>query len=140
AIYALGSVIYASLLPDASGNLYGMTMFGGSNSQGAVFKLSQSGDTWNETVLYSFCQQANCTDGRQPSGGLIMDSSGNLFGTTPYGGNSCPQNGGCGVTFKLAPNGQQTVLHAFCAEANCADGAAPAAAPFLDANGNLFGT
>ena len=139
-----GAVPNGPLLPDAAGNLYGMTYGGGSASRGAVFELSQSGGNWSESALYSFCQQADCVDGEQPSGGLAMDGTGVLFGTASAGGNFCSGNNiGCGVLFKLAPNGgqwQQTVLHSFCSESNCADGATPAAAPFIDTNGDLIGT
>jgi uncharacterized repeat protein (TIGR03803 family) len=139
-----GAVPSGPLLPDASGNLYGMTYGGGSNTRGTVYRLSQSGGIWSESALYSFCQQANCVDGEQPYGTLALDGSGNLFGTASAGGGSCSQNSaGCGVAFKLAPNGQswqQTVLHSFCSQAKCADGGTPMDGPFVAANGDLVGT
>jgi uncharacterized repeat protein (TIGR03803 family) len=140
-----GSYPFGSLLVDGTGNLYGVTQTGGSKGQGAAFELSPSGGAWNETVLYSFCRQASCADGAEPYGGLVMDAAGNLFGTTPIGGNACPVEyyGSCGVAFKLVPDepsARETVLHAFCAKANCADGAVPDAAPVIAANGDLFGT
>jgi uncharacterized repeat protein (TIGR03803 family) len=77
----------ASLIMDASGNLYGTTPNGGSHGWGTVFKLAPSGTGWAETILYNFCSQgASCTDGYNPSVGLIMDGSGNLYGTTDGGG------------------------------------------------------
>ena len=72
---------------DTSGNLYGTTTTGGANEgefgsrAGTVWKF----DGTNHTVLYSFCSQANCTDGDVPQG-VIMDGSGNLFGVTSNGG------------------------------------------------------
>ena len=137
-----GAVPSGPLLPDASGNLTGMTYGGGSGmSRGAVYRLSQSGGLWSETVLYSFCQQANCTDGQQPYGRLAIDGAGNLFGTASAGGSACSGNSaGCGVVFMLAPDGQQTVLHSFCSMAHCADGGTPMDGPYLDTNGDLIGT
>src|SRR5215469_8135470 len=83
-----GQLPYAGLIQDATGNLYGTTYgggaIGGGNFQGGtVFKLDTAG---HETVLYSFCSAANCTDGKQPDAGLVMDSAGNLYGTTSGGG------------------------------------------------------
>jgi len=136
-----GAVPSGPLLPDASGSLYGMTVQGGSNHKGAVFELSPSGGNWNETVLYSFCQQADCADGDQPNGSLALDASGNLFGTASSGGSGCSQeNIHCGVAFRLAPDGQQTVLHSFCSQAKCADGGMPMDGIFVAANGDLIGT
>lgn len=77
------------LIQDSKGNLYGTTEAGGTGCGGAgcgtVFELSNPGGKWTETVLYSFCSQSNCTDGAGPSGGVIQDAQGNLYGTT-YGG------------------------------------------------------
>jgi len=139
-----GSAVMAPLVDDASGNLYGTANGGGSNAHGTVFELSPSNNSWSETVLYNFCGAANCADGASPQGGLVMDAFGNLFGVTPSGGNSCNyQNGGCGVLYEIVPDGTastESVLHAFCARQDCADGAIPYAAPVLDDSGNLFGT
>ena len=88
-----------SLVRDASGNLYGVTSYGGAYGWGTVFKLDSSG---NETVLYSF---TGGSDGADPSGGLIMDASGNLYGVAFSGGDtSCNvQMSGRGVVFELTP-------------------------------------
>jgi uncharacterized repeat protein (TIGR03803 family) len=67
---------------DAEGNLYG-TAGGGAHGHGAVFKLTRSGDQWTESVVYSF---TGGLDGDTPSGGVILDNGGNLYGTTQYGG------------------------------------------------------
>jgi uncharacterized repeat protein (TIGR03803 family) len=132
-----GGFPYAGLIADSSGSLYGTTSFGGSGYGGAVFKIS--GGT--ETVLYNFCSRSNCADGADPVASLIMDSSGNFYGTTAEGGiasNSC--SNGCGTVFKLAPDGTETVIHSFCTDSNCSDGAIPMASLLMDSNGNLFGT
>jgi uncharacterized repeat protein (TIGR03803 family) len=71
-----------ALVADSQLNIYGTTEAGGNNEEGTVFELT----TKKETVLYSFCAQHGCTDGFTPSGGVIADSEGNLYGTTSYGG------------------------------------------------------
>ncbi len=90
---------------DRAGNIYGTTYGGGSDSSsclglgcGTVYKVDAKR---KETVLHSF---TGGSDGRIPFGGLILDKSGNLYGTAPGGGNlSCFQGNGCGVVFKLTP-------------------------------------
>jgi uncharacterized repeat protein (TIGR03803 family) len=77
---------------DAAGNIYGTTIGGGASGLGVVFQVDQQG---NETVLHNF---AGAPDGRKPMGGVIIDASGNLYGTTYEGGK---QEGG--VIFKLTP-------------------------------------
>ncbi|PYX48380.1 MAG: hypothetical protein DMG79_11885 [Acidobacteria bacterium] len=70
---------------DASGNLYGVTLGGGSNGKGSTFKLTPTTvGPWTETVLHSFSDQGS--DGYHPNAGLIFDASGNLYGTTGDGG------------------------------------------------------
>jgi uncharacterized repeat protein (TIGR03803 family) len=125
---------------DSEGNLYGSAGFGGAHNVGDVYKLTASGQ---ETVLHSFCSLAKCTDGSAPNGGPIMDSEGNLYGTTLYGGASSSGSGvtsGAGVLYKLAPSGSETVLYNFCSLANCADGALPSGRLLMDSEGNLYGT
>jgi uncharacterized repeat protein (TIGR03803 family) len=90
--------------------------------------------------LYSFCAQADCTDGEQPHAGLIADANGNLFGTTPFGGAF-----GSGTVFEIAKTASgyastPATLVSFCSLANCAHGVAPYGGLIADANGNLFGT
>ena len=116
------------LLRDASGNLYGATQSGGGGyDMGTVFKITPTGD---ESVVYSF---TGGSDGAAPSGGLVMDASGNLYGMTNGGGAS----GGKGTVFMITPEGHESVVHSF---GTGTDGASPFADLVLDASGNLYGT
>lgn len=114
------------LIRDAAGNLYGNAGGGlrGCNGQcGVVFKVDSTG---KETVLHSFTR----ADGADPSGGLVRDAAGNLYGTTAGGGF------GNGVVFKLDTTGKETVLHRF----SVTDGTGPGGGLVRDAAGNLYGT
>jgi uncharacterized repeat protein (TIGR03803 family) len=120
-----------SLTLDTEGNLYG-TAGGGAQGKGVVFKLAPDG---TQTVLYAFSGGA---DGGPPYGSLIRDAKGNLYGVGAGGNQNC--FGGCGAIFKLAPDGTETVLYAFCVEANCTDGEFPNGDLLADGAGNLYGT
>lgn len=126
----------AGLTPDGAGNYYGTTLMGGTSGFGTVFELSpNSSGGWTETVLYNF---TNGTDGGQPASGVVRDASGNLYGTTEFGGGGCT-GGGCGVAFKLSKQSSgwtETVLHAF---TGGSDGGAPNGV-ILDARGRLYGS
>jgi uncharacterized repeat protein (TIGR03803 family) len=144
-----------TLLADRVGNLYGTTIAGGlsaacSGGCGTVFKLAPNSDgSWTETILYNFCSDGGnlCLDGRYPKAGLILDTTGNLYGTTSAGGTQC-LIGVCGVVFELSPPSSpgaiwtETVLYSFCANnaKNCPDGATPVAGLEMDTSGNLYGT
>jgi uncharacterized repeat protein (TIGR03803 family) len=128
-----GAYPSSGLTADAKGNGYGTTQAGGvfNFNGGTVYRLNRNG---HETVLYSFCVQTNCVDGATPYGGVILDSSGNLFGTTSGGGAF-----GFGVVFKLDSSGNETVLYSFKGLAE-GDGASPAYGNLVrDAAGNLYG-
>lgn len=88
-----------------------------------------------ESVLYSFCPQSGCADGREPFAGLVMDAEGSLYGTTYYGG-AFEQ----GAVFKIAAPETETVLYSFCSQPGCADGSGPVADVVFDKKGNLYGT
>jgi uncharacterized repeat protein (TIGR03803 family) len=110
---------------DAAGNVIGIGRRG-SPDNGFIFKLTPNpgGRFWTQSTIYNFCSLANCADGAQPTATLALDASGNLYGMTYYGGNTnCGYSGGCGVIYKIAPDNSETVLHALCSSANCADGA-----------------
>jgi uncharacterized repeat protein (TIGR03803 family) len=135
-----GAYPVSDLIQDANGNLYGTTTSGGggacpSYGCGTVFKMTRSGV---ETILYKFF---GSPDGNGPSGGLVRDSNGNLYGTTQAGGNNggvCPSEG-CGTVFELIKDGEtytEKVLFAFTGGANGAD----PNGLVRDANGNLYGT
>lgn len=83
---------------DHAGNLYGTTEYGGASGCGTVYELSPNGSGWTEKVLYSF--HCGATDGQFPIGGLIFDATGNLYGTTNFGG-----AGAGGTVFELSPSG-----------------------------------
>lgn len=148
-----GAQPFGKLMFDNAGNLYGTTKWGGSQGWGTVFELSPGPDgTWTESVLYSFCQDfegGSCVDGGEPLAGLVMDSAGNLFGTTWTGGGFCPHaSEGCGTVFQLSPplapgaEWQETVLYKFCQQGDirCPDGSFPYDKLTFDPAGNLFGT
>ena len=139
-----GATPVSGLIADPNGNLYGTTLDGGTGSNceakrsgcGTVYKVAPNG---TETVLYSFKAGS---DGDAPYGGVVLDKAGNLYGTTFYGGTtrdvphrSCG-NHGCGVVFKLTPDGTETILHAFRVESG---GRYPNAGLIADASGNLYG-
>jgi len=126
-----------NLIVDSSGNFYGVTLLGGAHDIGTVFELSPNGDGgWTETVLYSFGSQNG--DGIQPTSGLVMDSKGNLYGTTEFGGANQT-----GTVFELSPASgggwTETVIYTFGPQGK-GDGAYPASDLALDAQGNMFGT
>jgi uncharacterized repeat protein (TIGR03803 family) len=122
-----GRYPWAPLVMDSAGNLYGTTKTGGQYGQGTVFELSAGG---TERVLYSFGSTPD--DGGGPDSGLLMDSAGNFYGVTPYGGANQ-----AGVVFKLSPNGTETVLHIFGAGP---DGQNPEGSLMMDSAGHLYGT
>ena len=129
-----GQQPWASLVFDASGNLYGTTGEGGSFYVGTAFELTPNGSgSWTETQIYSF---GNGSDGTTPVAGMIFDASGNLYGTTSAGGTY-----GFGTVFELTPNGSgswtETVLYNF---GPAPDGQEPLAGLVFDAAGNLYGT
>ena len=153
-----GALPFAGLVQDASGNLYGTTavegLSGGCglNGCGTVFKLAppaSPGDTWNLTTIYSFTGING--DGGNPMGALILDASGNLYGTTNAGGlntGQCfpfpfTQTTGCGTVFELVNSSgtyTEKILYSF---TGGNDGGNPynfSAGLIADASGDLYGT
>jgi len=127
------------LIADGAGNLYGTTPAGGMFGAGAVYVLPAITGT-TDNVLYSF---TGGSDGGTPLSTLVLDASGNLWGTTEHGGISLssPCTGGCGVVFKLTPIGggmyTESVVYAF---TGGIDGGMPLAGLTMDPTGNFYGT
>jgi uncharacterized repeat protein (TIGR03803 family) len=140
-LYSFNSKNEGAYLPclglafDTSGNLYGATQSGGSAHAGEIFELTPSaGGGWTTKFIFNFKSAAN---GLNPNCGLVLDSAGNLYGTTYAGGPF-----GWGVAYELSPNGDgswtQKVLHYFGKIVN--DGQFPLAGMVFDSGGNLYGT
>jgi len=121
----------SALISDSSGNLYGTAPAGGAYNGGIVFELTRQADgSWKETILHSF---GGPNDSSEPSGSLVFDGAGNLYGVA---------YAGLGGVFKLTPNSNGTwtesLLYSFTGYPN--DGANPNAGLVFDALGNLYGT
>jgi hypothetical protein len=157
-----GASPYGGLVIDDAGNLYGTTGYGGTGDCevlgsklgcGTVFELSppkEKGGAWTESVLYSF---PNAKQGLNPSGDLVFDRAGNLYGATYFGGGkgtTCdPDYQYCGTVFRLSPPKKEggtwteKLLYSFkgvAAGAQFGDGASPNGGLVLDSNDALYGT
>ena len=112
--------------------ILGYDAFGGANNQGTIFKLTNMpGVGWQKTTVYTF---QGATDGSDVEGGLVMDSSGNFYGTTADGG-----SGVGGTVFELSPSGDTytlKVLYSFSGYFFCGSRACLT----MDPAGNLYGT
>jgi uncharacterized repeat protein (TIGR03803 family) len=121
----------AGVVMDASGNLYGTTVFGGSSGSGAAFKLTLIDGVWKQTVIHNFA--AYESDGNQPVAGVTLDSAGNVYGTTENGGSDH-----AGTIFEISPNGSggytQKTIHSF----KQSDGGYPMGNVIIDSVGNLY--
>jgi len=130
----LGEIPESNPIVDASGRLYGNTVYGGTSQAcgsacGTIFALSQVGGSWKETTLWSF----DLTHGAYPAYPLVADSAGNLYGATDVGGVE-------GVAYRLARSAKGWrfgVLHNFKGDY---DGAQPESNLIFDKHGNLYGT
>ena len=135
---ATGGQPFAPVLVDSTGKVYGTTTYGGVLSCdstrrgcGTVFKR----DKGVETVLHRF----SFDDGAWPTGPLLRDAVGNLYGAAPHGGNTAGRCGnyfGCGVVFKIDPTGTYTALYRF---KGGRDGLLPYGPLVADSAGNLYG-
>jgi uncharacterized repeat protein (TIGR03803 family) len=127
------------LIFDTAGNMYGIASDGGLYGNcngfpgcGVAFKFTRSGNSWNESVLWNFGQGI---DGVIPIGGLVFDTSGNLYGETYAGGAS-----GFGTVYRLTPSGSgwmENILNSF---TDGADGSGPTAGAMVDGAGNVYAT
>ncbi len=148
-----GAVPAGGVVMDAKGNLYGITEFGGDEKSpnclgngssylpgcGVVFKLTPTAHgPWVETVLHTF---TDSSDGAWPWSGVILDASGNVYGTASQGGatETCAPPYGCGVVFKLTPAASgswpESILYAFTGT----DGFLPWGGLTFGPRGNLYG-
>ncbi len=122
----------AGLVFDNAGNLYG-TAEGGTHGRGVVFELTPSGSGWTKTILYNF---AGGNDGAFPFGGVVLDSAGNLYGSTTYGGSA-----GGGTIFELSPSSGGWAQSTLCSFGKGGSGSfGPQSALTMDTAGNLYGT
>jgi uncharacterized repeat protein (TIGR03803 family) len=122
-----GAYPFAGLVQATDGNLYGTTLFGGTNNDGSVFEMTPNGTL---KTLVSF----NSTNGANPYAGVIQASDGNLYGTTIGGGKF-----NYGTVFKLTRSGRITTLYSFCQQSSCADGQTPLTALVQATNGDFYG-
>jgi hypothetical protein len=139
---ANGSVPAGGVVFDKAGNLYGVTF------DGVVFQLTppvQKSRAWTENILYVF-QGVSKRDGSTPSGGLVIDSAGNLYGVTAYGGTgNCVLLGnlvGCGTVYEISPPKEkggawkETILYSF---PTAKEGYLPNGDLVFNGGGNLYG-
>jgi len=124
-----------ALVIDSLGKLYGTAFFGGQYGYGTIFELSPSGSGWTEMTLWAFGMPG--TTGKNPAGGLISDSTGNLYGSTEY-----DTLGGQGAVFELSPsNGGWTYQELYdLRPGSGGDGSGPYAPLTMDGAGDLYGT
>lgn len=111
---------------DSAGDLFGTTQIGGKQNDGVVYELipNSTKTKYRYKRLYSFCARPNCADGSVPLGSLILDTSGDLYGTAT--GDSV---NGAGTIFELSPDGERwrfRLIYRFCPTgAPCVDGSGP---------------
>jgi uncharacterized repeat protein (TIGR03803 family) len=120
----------------AHGQLYGTTYEGGPHLTGTVFEMQHTSKGWTEKPIYIFqgLPFGKNSDGTNPTSGVVFDQTGNLYGTTDYGGEH-----GVGTVYELSPNGKggwkETLLHTFTDDK---DGGHPGNL-IIDSAGNLYG-
>jgi uncharacterized repeat protein (TIGR03803 family) len=125
-----------SLVFDQAGNLYGMTSQGGSDGEGTVFELSPPaapGEQWTATLLYNFGTVAGVLIGN-PTGPLVFDEAGNLYGTAAGG------SADGGVVFELTPSDGVWTLSIVYNFQKSGYGSSPTNGVIFDRSGNLYGT
>jgi uncharacterized repeat protein (TIGR03803 family) len=128
-----GLVPVGNIVFDAAGNLYGVTGSGGAQGFGTVYELSLTGGKWAHTVIWYFGEANN--DGNSPDAGLLMDSKGNLYGTTFSGGSHF-----AGTVYELSLGSNGLWNETFLFDFDGTNGYAPEAELIMDAKGNLYGT
>jgi uncharacterized repeat protein (TIGR03803 family) len=133
-----GGQPYKGVTLDAQGNLYGTAVIGGmfgacpEDGCGVVYKLTNAGGSWSQSVIHDFTGN----DGYGPGAGLTFDKHGNLYGMTPTGGAN-----GLGVIYQMKPdqsgNWRFRVIHSFTGGADGSSGSAGRL--LLDVAENLYG-
>jgi len=138
-----GNYPWSPIIFDTVGNLYGTTQYGGNTNLctadqggcGVAFQLSPNRDgIWTYHLMHAFA--AFSGDGQTPSGPLVVDRNGSIYGTTLNGG---PTGGG--TVFKLTPSTlgrgwRETILYTF---PHCSSGCSPLHGLAIDQTGNLYG-
>jgi uncharacterized repeat protein (TIGR03803 family) len=117
---------------DPQGNIYGTTVAGGDFNWGTIYKVTPAGGGWTQSVLFS---ARNDESGAEPSGGVVRDAAGNLYGTFQF------SLGGYGTVFQLSPSGSgytEQTIHSFAFSPD--DGVEPIGGLIMDSAGHLFGT
>jgi uncharacterized repeat protein (TIGR03803 family) len=130
--------IPTGLVVDASGNLFGTAPSGGAYGYGAVIEIAKTTKGYTLTTLYNFCAQAGCIDGAFPLTGLVVDTNGNLLGTTRAGGAAYIQDGSVFEIAKTSSGYAKAITTLFSFGLNVS--ASPSSGLIADAKGNLFGT
>ncbi len=125
-----GGVPAAPLIQGTDGNFYGTTWQGGVSSGGTIFSITPAGAL---TTIYSFCSDADCTDGSGPQGALFQASDGSFYGTT-YG------SGGVGTVFNVTTGGTMTTLYNFSPNTGVSFGGGSYAGLAQGSDGNFYGT
>jgi uncharacterized repeat protein (TIGR03803 family) len=124
-----------SLIQASDGNFYGVTDTGGTGSNGTVFRVTPTG-TYD--IIYNFCTSggSTCSDGANPTGGLIQAPDGNLYGTTRTGGANK-----YGTAFSVSLTGTFKLIYTFCSvgSTSCTDGKYPAVSLVQGSDGNFYG-
>lgn len=129
--------VWVNLVFDPAGDIYGTTFYGGASGYGAVFEVSPSGGGYTEKVIHSFGYPDG---GSFPNSGVVLDSAGNVYGATTYGGTGteCLSMYYCGTVYQVVPSGgnwTENVLVNF----DGMNGAEPLFNPIVDASGNVYG-
>jgi uncharacterized repeat protein (TIGR03803 family) len=143
----------SSLVQDGAGNLYGATFGGGTGNScgsiayhfgcGTVFEFSYKAAVkqWKETVLYNFCPGrggTHCIAEYSPNS-IVMNGSGNLYGTTEYAGGNSISGAAFALTYSASDRTWvETVAHSFCSLHDCKDGARPLGLT-VASSGSLYG-
>jgi uncharacterized repeat protein (TIGR03803 family) len=117
---------------DRAGNFYGTTRFGTKGRYGSVYQLMPSGQGWVENTIYSF---TGGSDGGEPEASLLMDSSGNLYGTTGW----LPDSNNPGTVFELSPSGGGWTYKLLYMFAVGDEGAGAVSSLVMDKAGSFYG-